>query len=535
LSARFVNLIGWLGVDSATNPEENLSSQMRAQPELICGSIAAAAVAATVWSSTSSPVVLGWLLLTQLVYGTRLWQLRKLARKSESEPSESLAAVVGVTLSGFLWGAAATGCLMTQGVTWLTGIALTTTTILTILVLGSYLGRRRIVVPYVVATSAPIGIAGLVALDRATVVVGVSSMLFMAVISVSAKYIERFVKHSGEIAKDREKYLALLQSSEQEVKKLEIGLKTTNEKCLVLEEEISSLSSNLTISEGKADALANALDRVTPYDTQTGLLNAKKYVNVLEREWARMLRQELPISVVHMCIDNFDEYKENYGNIAYESAIRRIAELTRRIGTRPGDVVARLEENKFALLFPEADNKNGEILAGVLREKIRRLNMPNHSSPMHSAVTASFGVATAIPNSDLTIEEFAKRADSGLYEAQFQGGDKVVRYRVMNNVKLERWNRDQEGELTPDGLIRKLSVWGYDTTPRTYKPGEYSADKRIQLDTVDAIVQGQLKVSLEGESRVLKPGDCLFIPKGLVTSAEVVGDKPVICLEGTRV
>lgn len=58
----------------------------------------------------------------------------------------------------------------------------------------------------------------------------------------------------------------------------------------------------------------------------------------------------------------------------------------------------RIDENKFSLLFAEADSKNGEILAGVLREKIRRLNMPNHDSPTHSAVTASFGVATVTPN-----------------------------------------------------------------------------------------------------------------------------------------
>ena len=192
-----------------------------------------------------------------------------------------------------------------------------------------------------------------------------------------------------------------------------------------------------------------------------------------------MVRQEQPITLVQMTIDNFDCYKDNYGNIAYEAAIRRVAELMRRIGTRPGDVVARIDENKFSLLFPEADSKNGEILVGVLREKIRRLNMPNHYSPMHSAVTASFGVATVIPNSDLTIDDFIKRADAGLYEAQFQGGDKVVRYRIMNNIKLERWDRDKEGELTPDGLIRKLSVWGYETKPKTYKPGEYSAEQRI--------------------------------------------------------
>ena len=254
----------------------------------------------------------------------------------------------------------------------------------------------------------------------------------------------------------------------------------------------------------------------------------------MEREWARMLCQEQPMTVVHAQIDNFDDYKESYGNIAYEAAIRRVAELMRRAGTRPGDVVARLDDNKFALLFPEADHKNGENLADVLREQIRRLNMPNLSSPMHSSVTASFGACTVIPNSDLSIDEFIGRADAALYEAQFQGGDKVIRYRTMNSIKLERWDRDQEGDLTPDGLVRKLAVLGYETKARTYKPGEYQADKRIQIDTIDAIVQGKLKVSLEGESRILHPGDCLFIPKGLVTSSEVVGQHSVICLEGTR-
>ena len=61
------------------------------------------------------------------------------------------------------------------------------------------------------------------------------------------------------------------------------------------------------------------------------------------------------------------------------------------------------------------------------------------------------------------------------------------------------------------------------------------SDRRVPVDMVDAIVKGQLCVSLEGESTVLNPGDCLFIPKGIVTSMEVVGNKPVVCLEAVRV
>jgi len=105
------------------------------------------------------------------------------------------------------------------------------------------------------------------------------------------------------------------------------------------------------ISEGKAEALASALDRVTPYDTQTGLLSAEKFTNVFDREWARMVRQEQPITPVQMTIDNFDCYKDNYGNIAYEAAIRRVAELMRRIGTRPGDVLPESMKTNFLCCF----------------------------------------------------------------------------------------------------------------------------------------------------------------------------------------
>lgn len=524
-------------METATKFVDRDNSPLRAngRVELTCGSIATAVVAAAVWRDSGSLIPLAWLIAAQLVYGTRFWLMRKSALSNASTSKDSFGNTFAVSATGLLWGGAAATCLLQFGMTWVTGVVSATAVILAILVLGCYLGSRKVVIPFAVATAVPIGLVGLLALEPATVVVGISSLLFMAVISISAKYIEQLVRHSRGLETQGEEYRSMLKISEQDVMRLEIGVKTNKEKRRALEEELNHASSGLIISEGKAEALASALDRVTPHDTQTGLLNAKKFGNVIEREWARMVRQEQPISLVQMTIDDFDDYKKNYGNIAYEAAIRRVAELTRRIGTRPGDVVARISENKFSLLFPEADSKNGEILAGVLREKIRRLNMPNHDSAMHSAVTASFGVATVITNSDLTIEELTKRADAGLYEAQFQGGDKVVRYRIMNNIKLERWDRAQEGDLTPDGLIRKLSVLGYETMPKTYKPGEYSADQRIQIDTIDAIVQGSLKVSLDGESTILKPGDCLFIPKGLVSSAEVVGDKSVICLTGTRV
>ena len=513
--------------------DEVLLANSRA--ELVVGSIGAAAVAAAIWTQSQALVVLVWLALMQTVYGVRFFQTRSLSEQGE-EAAEKIEGRLrlGLMLTGLLWGSGVAGNILLHGMVWQTTLSLVAVAALAIVVLGTYLGQKSLVSPFVIITALPIIGAGMLMLQRDTVVVAVSSLVFMTAISVAAKYVDRIITSLYETSSDRDHIKEKLQNSEQEVKRLRVGVKTNSEKRAALEEELNDKTSQLELTRGKADALSDALERVSPYDTESGLLNGKKFANVLDREWSRMLRQELPITLAHIGIDSFDDYAGTYGKIAKEAAIRKLGDLIKDIGNRPGDVAARIDNAKFALLLPEADHKNGQRLAEQLRSQVRSLNIPNANATMHSAVTVSVGVATVIPNSDLSLDQMLSRVDSAYYEAQFQGGDKVVPYRTMNSIRLERWDPESEGQFSPEGLLQKLAVWGYEAQARTLKPGEYHPDRRVQVDMVDAIVQGKLRISLEGESRTLTPGDCLFLPKGVVTSVEVVGDRPVVCLEALQ-
>ncbi|HMM76211.1 MAG TPA: diguanylate cyclase [Gammaproteobacteria bacterium] len=325
-----------------------------------------------------------------------------------------------------------------------------------------------------------------------------------------------------------------LERLEDEVQRLRLETRAAGETRESLAGELTSATQELAVLRSKAGALSNVLQRINPYDTETGLLTAEKFQNVMNREWARMRRQELPLSLLLVSIDRFDEFRGAQSRLGYEAALRRISDVLRHAGNRPGDVAARLAPGAFALLFPETEHKHVSRLAETVRTRVRQLGIAVGAEEPGKVLTATVGMATVIPNNDITPETLRERVEAALYEAQFQGGDRSVRYRTLDSIRVEHWDPEQEGQLTADGVRHKLAVLGYDATPKTYRPGEQAPSRRVPVDSVEAVVEGQLKIILEGEARVLQPGDLLFIPKGLVTSVEVVGQRPVLCLEAIR-
>jgi len=325
-----------------------------------------------------------------------------------------------------------------------------------------------------------------------------------------------------------------LERLDDEVQRLRRETRAAGESRETLAGELSNATQELAVLRSKAGALSNVLERINPYDTETGLLTAEKFQNVMNREWARMRRQELPLSLLLVSIDRFDEFHGQRGRLGYEAVLRRISDVLRHAGNRPGDVAARLAPGVFALLFPETEHKHVSRLAETVRTRVRQLGIALGGQTPGKVLTATVGMATVIPNNDITPETLRERVEAALYEAQFQGGDRSVRYRTMDSIRVEHWDTEEEGLLTADGVRHKLAVLGYDATPKTYRPGEQAPSRRVPVDSVEAVVEGQLKIILEGEARVLKPGDLLFIPKGLVTSLEVVGQRPVLCLEAIR-
>lgn len=101
-------------------------------------------------------------------------------------------------------------------------------------------------------------------------------------------------------------------------------------------------------------------------------------------------------------------------------------------------------------------------------------------------------------------------------------------------MMLEHWNTDQDGPLSETALRTKLEARGYQVTRYVYPPGTVFPPHNHGVDKIDAVLSGQFKMTMQGKAVILEAGDCLAVPRGVLHSAEVMGDRPVVSLDAIR-
>ncbi len=100
----------------------------------------------------------------------------------------------------------------------------------------------------------------------------------------------------------------------------------------------------------------------------------------------------------------------------------------------------------------------------------------------------------------------------------------------MNVQKL----KSEAVPVSEAALRRRLEQLGYVVNRYAYPAGTHFPMHTHTVDKIDAVVSGQFKITMGGESVVLGPGEFVFVPKGIEHEAEVVGDAAVISLDGIR-
>lgn len=155
-------------------------------------------------------------------------------------------------------------------------------------------------------------------------------------------------------------------------------------------------------------------------DGLTGLSNRRHFDESLASALSYAERHRGPLSLVLLDTDHFKAYNDAFGHQAGDQVLRAVAE-TLRSHSRSHEVVARYGGEEFAVILPETDAADARRIAERLRSAIANRGWK------HRAVTASFGVATAIPPYP-DAARLVERADRALYHAKARGRDRVSHF-----------------------------------------------------------------------------------------------------------
>jgi diguanylate cyclase (GGDEF)-like protein len=174
-------------------------------------------------------------------------------------------------------------------------------------------------------------------------------------------------------------------------------------------------------AERSARQLQARIVELTPFDTITGLLNRRRFREELEREHGRSTRAWDSYAVLRLDVDGMTSINDEYGVPVGDEVLEQTAGRLKKC-LREYDVVARLENDEFALLLPGAD----AIAARTVSERITKA-MAGQSFQLGPGrkVTLSIGGALWVPPSGETCDDIVKRAGNAVREARRQGTGRV--------------------------------------------------------------------------------------------------------------
>lgn len=184
-----------------------------------------------------------------------------------------------------------------------------------------------------------------------------------------------------------------------------------------LEKEVAARTAELELANSELAKRSNT-------DGLTGVANRRHFDEALAQEVARARRTKEPVALIMLDVDHFKKFNDQYGHLAGDHCLIRVAGVIDASVRRPGDLAARYGGEEFAIVAASCGGEDALTLAEMLRERIEQLAITHAASPA-GVVTASFGVAVLVPDHSNGAAQLIAMADKALYRAKEGGRNRV--------------------------------------------------------------------------------------------------------------
>jgi diguanylate cyclase (GGDEF)-like protein/PAS domain S-box-containing protein len=243
----------------------------------------------------------------------------------------------------------------------------------------------------------------------------------------------------------------------------------------------------LNFVDAVATILSTALQRLdseaqltylAQFDSLTGLANRALLTDRFSQAIVQAKRRNVPLGVLFIDLDEFKIVNDTLGHAAGDALLKAAADRLKTT-LRPGDSVARIAGDEFAVLLAELANASDGAL--VAQKVIAALTEPFDLNGQEVLITASIGIAT-YPADGQDAGALLAAADAAMYRAKQSGRNAYqfftadlnqrMRARVQRIAELRRAVERGEFELAyqPKFNLQRRGVCGAEALLRWRDP-----------------------------------------------------------------
>lgn len=156
-------------------------------------------------------------------------------------------------------------------------------------------------------------------------------------------------------------------------------------------------------------------------DYLTGVYNRRSFASGLERELARLHRNNGHAVVAFLDLDHFKKVNDTFGHPVGDKVLQEFAKIVLE-QCRRSDLVARLGGEEFAVLLTDTDIAAARSWAERMRKRVSETQFAGDNAVK---LTVSVGLA-AVDKTQTTSDVITGLADTALYKAKRLGRNCVV-------------------------------------------------------------------------------------------------------------